>query len=117
MKYPFAAAVILLSVCSTVATAQEATAQSQTLGTWRAIDVNEDVNAAAAFAAAEIGGPDAEIMSLSSAEMNLDGGLNYRIIMNLADGQYVKATVLKQSDGTMTLTEVVLPPMEGKESE
>lgn len=75
-------------------------------GGWSAADPrDEDVQAAARYAAALVPKGHGGVAEVTSAETQVVAGTNIRMVLRFADGSHWKATVWQRLDGTFALTE------------
>ena len=107
-----AAAAAAASACaaapsSSVSTAMLCTASAVAYpppigGGWSAVETDDEgVQAAAAFAAGELG---SELGSVESAERQVVAGMNYRLKLSLSDGRTFNVVVFRALNGTYQLT-------------
>jgi hypothetical protein len=77
------------------------------VGGWQVADPrNEDIQAAARYAAGMVRAGNGGTAEVTSAETQVVAGINIRMVLRLADGSHWKATVWRRLDGTFALTEV-----------
>jgi len=75
-------------------------------GGWQAADPkDEDVQAAAKYAAALVPPGHGALAEVSSAQTQVVAGTNIRMVLRFADGSHWKATVWQHLDGSFALTE------------
>jgi hypothetical protein len=85
-----------------ICTAAAAAFYPPMVGGYRAVSTDDaGVQAAAAFAAGQLGG---ELGDVESAEQQVVAGMNYRITLSLSDGRKFNVVVYRPLRGDMQLT-------------
>jgi len=75
-------------------------------GGWQAADPkDEDVQAAAKYAAGLVPAGHGALAEVSSVQTQIVAGTNIRMVLKFADGSHWQATVWQHLDGTFALTE------------
>ncbi len=83
----------------------------QIVGGWQSADPgNEQINAAAHFAAGQMPPGHGGLADIVSAETQVVAGTNIHLVLRLADGSRWKATVWHRLDGTFVLTQAAPLP-------
>lgn len=76
------------------------------VGGWQVADPrNEEIQAAARYAAGLVRAGNGGTAEVTSAETQVVAGINIRMVLRLADGSHWKATVWRRLDGRFALTE------------
>lgn len=93
------------AVSGCTASKQPATAAPVLVGGWSAIDpAAVDVQAIALYAAGQMPSEHGAIAQVERAETQIVAGTNYRLVLHFADDQRWTATVWRQLDGSLALT-------------
>lgn len=76
------------------------------VGGWQAVDPqDEDVQAAARYAAGLVPAGHGALAEVASAQTQVVSGTNIRMVLHFADGSQWQATVWQRLDGSFALTE------------
>lgn len=100
------AGVLALAACAPKAAAPVPAPAPALAGGWQAADPkDEDVLAAASYAAGLVPAGHGAMAEVTSAETQVVAGTNIRMVLRFADGSHWKATVWHRLDGSFALTE------------
>ncbi|KUR71368.1 hypothetical protein AQZ52_12040 [Novosphingobium fuchskuhlense] len=96
----------LLSACTPEAPATASLPSPTVAGGWQMADPkDEDVQAAARYAAGLVPKGHGAVAEVTAAETQVVAGTNIRMVLRFADGSHWKATVWQRLDGSFMLTE------------
>jgi hypothetical protein len=95
-----------LAACAPKAAAPTPAPAPVIVGGWQPADTkDEDVIAAASYAAGLVPSGHGAMAEVTSAETQVVAGTNIRMVLRFADGSHWKATVWHRLDGSFALTE------------